>query len=683
MSEQGTSSAAWAERLAALSEEERIRLLHECRERPEPARNAFLAALADPNWRVRKAGTEGLLLLEPREDLLETLIGFLGAQDNAGLRNAAMEALVAFGDVSVVPVLEAMENPDSDVRLFCCNILGQIGDPRALPALIAVLADPVENVRTGAVENLGRFRGPQATEALIQCLESDELALRFAALEALANQSANIPLPMLERLLGQSILRKAVFDVMSTGNYPEALELMVAGLNDSARSSREAALRALWATVVVRGEEVRDRIINLLRSELSDSQVQTLAESLGSHDQDVRRAVVAALGAASSPGNSDALLSLINDEGVYRPLRESLAYMSHDALRDWLERFDSFEPNAQAVAALAFGKAGFKDALPQLHRSLRSESGRLVRSAAEAVGDLGDEQSVADLAGLLQHVYPDVREAAEVALESIGTDHPEMVVDAIQAGLASTDPSVRAASVRVLGQVAGDESVIDRLSVALGDVDPQVRAAAAEALAAAHFAEAGQGLARAIADEDPGVRRTVAFALAHYESEDALKALKAALKDPDLWVRAEAARSLGRLASDASLEILEQAFKDPQLHPVLAARALEAFEDASPPRAAEHAISLLENPDPDILISALTVLGRTLTDHEALVEGVLPKLARHEHWNVRSHAATLLGKIGTDSARALLRELLGEERDGLVQKALNSALLGSTERQGG
>ena len=96
-------------------------------------------------------------------------------------------------------------------------------------------------------------------------------------------------------------------------------------------------------------------------------------------------------------------------------------------------------------------------------------------------------------------------------------------------------------------------------------------------------------------------------------------------------------------------------------------------------RASDRALELLDHSDPDILISALTVLGRTMKDHESLVGGVLARLAKHEHWNVRSHAASLLGKIGTEKARDLLARLLDEERDGLVQKALTSALLGSTD----
>ena len=671
---------SWAERLSGLPEEERIQLLQEFESRPESGREAFLAALADTSWRVRKAATEGLLLQEPDTELLAQLVEFLGAPDNAGLRNAASETLVGFGDASVDPVLSELESPDGDVRLFCCNILGQLADPRALPALMAALADPVENVRTGAVENLGRFRGPQASEALIRCLESDELALRFAALEALANQAAVIPLETLKRLLEQSILRKAVFDVMASGAYPSGAELMVAGLKDSAKSSREAALRALWMTVVIRGDEVRDRVVALLRGELNEAQLAVLAESLASHDQDVRRAIVAVIAAASRVGTVDPLLNLINDEGVYRPLRDSLSFITEPVLDDWLSRFDSLEPNGQAVAALAFGKAKFSAALPLLHRSLRSENGRLIRSAAEAVGDLGDPQSIPDLASLLQHAYPDVREAAEVALESIGTDHPERVADAIQTGLASNDPSVRAACVRVLGQVAGDESVIDKLLVALGDVDAKVRAAAAQALAAAHLAEAGQGLARAIADEDAGVRRTVAMALGHYEGADALKALKAALKDPDLWVRSEAARSLGRIGSDAALDVLERAFDDEQLHPVLAARALEALEESSAARATERAVALLGHTDPDILIAALAVLSRSTRDLASLVVGELPRLARDEHWNVRSHVAALLGKIASERALSLLQDLLQEERDPLVQKALTNALVSGTDR---
>ena len=48
----------------------------------------------------------------------------------------------------------------------------------------------------------------------------------------------------------------------------------------------------------------------------------------------------------------------------------------------------------------------------------------------------------------------------------------------------------------------------------------------------------------------------------------------------------------------------------------------------------------------------------------------------HHAWDVRSLAASLLGALGTDAARASLRERARVETDELVSAAIASALAG-------
>ena len=54
-------------------------------------------------------------------------------------------------------LLSVLETPDVDVRKFIVDILGDIGDTRAVPALIGKLDDPDENIRVAAAESPARY----------------------------------------------------------------------------------------------------------------------------------------------------------------------------------------------------------------------------------------------------------------------------------------------------------------------------------------------------------------------------------------------------------------------------------------------------------------------------------------------------------------------------------------------
>ncbi len=72
-------------------------------------------------------------------------------------------------------------------------LLGEKRDPRAVPALVAVLEsaeDPF--VKMEAATALGKIGGSQAVAALLRCLEAKQpLPARVAAVKALAHQSVS------------------------------------------------------------------------------------------------------------------------------------------------------------------------------------------------------------------------------------------------------------------------------------------------------------------------------------------------------------------------------------------------------------------------------------------------------------------------------------------------------------
>ena len=116
---------------------------------------------------------------------------------DADLRNGAMEALVAFGEMAVPHLTKLLTDDNEEVRNFSAVMLGDIGNPQAVMPLIDALWDPDENVRHGAAEALVKIGDCRAVPAL-QTLAEGNLWDRFyasAALELLAGAGKDRPAP--------------------------------------------------------------------------------------------------------------------------------------------------------------------------------------------------------------------------------------------------------------------------------------------------------------------------------------------------------------------------------------------------------------------------------------------------------------------------------------------------------
>ncbi|GFO53306.1 hypothetical protein GMSM_03130 [Geomonas sp. Red276] len=157
-----------------------------------------------------------------------------GVRNNneADLRNGAMETLVAFGE-EAVPLLEGiLKDPDHEVRNFATVMLGNIGSPCAVMPLIAALDDPDLNVRHGAAESLGRIGDRRACRPLLTLLDQG-FWLQFPAIAALGELGCLEAVPRLIGLLDEELLFLPVMQALGKIGDPAALPAL-----------REAALRA-------------------------------------------------------------------------------------------------------------------------------------------------------------------------------------------------------------------------------------------------------------------------------------------------------------------------------------------------------------------------------------------------------------------------------------------------------
>ncbi len=173
-----------------------------------------------------------------------------------------------------------------------------------------------------------------------------------------------------------------------------------------------------------------------------------------------------------------------------------------------------------------------KDSDQEKHTIIRAK-------AAEALGELGEVETVLDLMAALRDCSVSVRFAAVVGLGKFGP----IAKGGLTAALKDSDAKVRAAAVKALGQL-GDPTVVDMLITALKDIHSGVRWVASEGLGRLGDSRAAVPLVAALHDQAAYVRQEAAMQLENI-GDPAVAPLIAALKDSE--VRQMAADILAKM----------------------------------------------------------------------------------------------------------------------------------------
>lgn len=100
-------------------------------------------------------------------------------------REAAVRALGALGEACVPPLLELLDNDDTDVRCWAMWALAHTGSRQAVQPLMAALYDTDNDIRTCAAMALGELRAAEAAPALVTQFESQSGLLARCAADAL------------------------------------------------------------------------------------------------------------------------------------------------------------------------------------------------------------------------------------------------------------------------------------------------------------------------------------------------------------------------------------------------------------------------------------------------------------------------------------------------------------------
>lgn len=630
-----------------------------------PAVPLLLRALGDKDWRVRKTAVEALVGLGGTE-VTAGLVQRLSAEDNAGARNSAIEALVLLGAASVQPLLPLLGTRDADVRKFAVDILGDIRDANAVPLLIEQLRDTDENVRVATAEALGKIRDRRAVDALTGCLAAyDQGWLDYAAAEALGEIGDERALAPLLAALNRSSLREPVLEALGKIGNVNTLLPLLGGIADPLRIVREVSVVALNSIYRKSDGEDRRRIASAVRTGISERALSFLDELVDTSGGELQRAAIAVLGWSGRPAVIPKLFGLLREEEMEEPVAQALRSSGAPVVPLLLERLGDGNVLVRRVAALVLGDLGRTEAEVPLLLLLDDENGHVRSTAAEALGKLRSRKAVAALVGLLEDEYENVQESAIRALAAIGDDS---VLDDLLRDFTTREAGMRRNIVRLLGRIGTDKASA-ALAFALKDEEPDVRKAVVVALNSLGGERVARPLLLAITDDDPEVRMLAAEALARTGTPDVGEALSQLLSDEDLWVRAAAARALGRLDAKRYGRLLAGYLGT--ANDIFLLALVDVMGAAVAPEALQPLLSLADHDDPEVRKTVLQAL--------AAYEWIKVRptaLARlfDPHWSVRKAAIEVLRTRRDASVDQSFERLAEQDPDPSVRFAAREAL---------
>lgn len=401
---------------------------------------ALARQLRGDNPRAQMEAARRLISLESADAAKALLAGWKEEVASGQSRAMGVEDLGAFHDPEAVGVLiAALEDqtlPD-EVRARAAGLLGDGKSSRAVEPLIALLrSDESPWARCVAANALGQIGDARALDALLEVLKCDNPALRTAAARALGSvPDARAVEPLIAALEDDDhgVRPAAAFALGQIGDW-RAVEPLIAALED--KNMDRGWRHAMVESVTFALEKTEDRRpLETLVAVLADKKERTL----------LRCSAARALGARKDPRAVRALIAAVTSDG-YAPVRmaaaEALGQLRDPAsVEPMLEALRGEDRPTRLLAALVLGRIGDRRTADALAATLDGQDARLRRLAAEALVSMDDPRGLEALAGLLG--APEEGRQAAVALAGAGTPGLVRLLAALRRlGTVGRDPAI-------------------------------------------------------------------------------------------------------------------------------------------------------------------------------------------------------------------------------------------------
>jgi HEAT repeat protein len=198
----------------------------------------------------------------------------------------------------------------------------------------------------------------------------------------------------------------------------------------------------------------------------------------------------------------------------------------------------------RACAAMALGKLSGNEVISPLIDAVEDEQMIVSRAAILALGEVGSQQSIPTLIGVLEN--QNKKELHALAIKVLSKIGGTKVKSNLLKALESENNGVKRNAAIALGDL-GTKDVVPPLIKLMNDCDECLREIAASSLSLIKDNRAVEALIGALSDQAETVRTMAASSLGYLGDNRAIKPLEKALNDKNILVRQMAASSLDKL----------------------------------------------------------------------------------------------------------------------------------------
>jgi HEAT repeat protein len=514
---------------------------------------------------------------DARRAAVVTVLGWLGAPavdalvrlaGDRNLHRALTDSLVAIGGDAVAPLVRQLDSPQPAARAAAAELLGRIGDRRALPALLRALDDTDADVVTAGAAALGALGAAAAVDSLFSLFAHPSAAVRRAAIAAVNSIGASATAAKTRTAIEAADVRTRECAVRVAGyfGFPDCVAAIVTALEDPDEAVRRAAIEQLpvlddvdaaaHLRRALRQESSRNRAAAAHAMRLVDDPHagEALRAALSDSDPWVRYYAATSLGDARfGSGAAEELAGLARRDPATHVRIAAITALGamHGALaaRVAPELVDDPDDDLAIAAVNVLGAVRRPDAHEWLTRATRSPRLAVQLAAIRALATRPTADSV-EVLSWAAHLDDDpaLPIAAVTALRNIAAG-PEQPVAQRAAVHALRELAAEGTQRReVIAAIARlPEGLVPEVASGLSAMRVATRIATVDALAAMRHPRASGELSRALRDEDAAVRGAAVSGFARLGTPSVARTITAMRQhDPDSDVRRRAALACAR-----------------------------------------------------------------------------------------------------------------------------------------
>ncbi len=584
--------------------------------------------------------------------------------ENADLRNGAMEAMVSFSKKAIPYLTRLLRDRDEEVRNFSAVMLGNIANREAVSALILSLRDIDANVRHSAAEALGRIGDRSALFPILELLNQD-FWVQYPAIVALGEMRDARAVPYLINLLNDEMLSLPSIKALGKIGDPRALLTLGEIVTHDSIALSGAAVEAIVAIEMNRRElaKYKHSIVIYAQSERSLNEILPQQTNIYLHrliqtstSSEVITAAITILGWLKDKSSIDILVKLLNiNEAYSNIIIESLSMMGKPAI-PILEMYIECCGLSTKISILrALRLLEWEPDINLVINLLESDSSLLIGEILETLKSRSYPELFPYLNLLLTKHSDSIQ---NLVLDLISGYDYELITNSIEKLSVSHNSSDRIVCAKLVARVP-NEKFKDCLHKLIEDDNISVQREAIKAAGSAKFVSSIDLLLKLLTSSTEETSECIVNSLAEYGCIEHLSVFFQHLGTGGSKLDYAIINAAGKIGSEIAANHLLCFLEQNDLPQPMIIAALEKLGVIACGRGIEYKIVLnfINHTDNDIRIKALTTYAKIAG---ARAWPTIRSLCADPHSGVRIAALKAAGTIGGDKAVEPLLEAVSD-----------------------